>query len=58
MFYSNKSYMELPAEEKIDLIVSHLSPAYIEFRKEKTRIFFFFLLTLRKKNIIKMELAI
>jgi len=47
LFYSNKSYMELPAEEKIYLIVSHLSPAYIEFWKEKTRIFFFFLLTLR-----------
>lgn len=52
--------MELPAEEKIYLIVSHLSPAYIEFWKEKTRIIFLFLLilTLRKKNIIKMELAI
>jgi len=52
--------MELLAEEKIYLIVSHLSPAHIEFEKEKTRIFFFFLLllTLRKKNIIKMELAI
>lgn len=54
--------MELPAEEKIYLIVSHLSPAYIEFWKETTttRIIFFFLLilTLRKKNIIKIELAI
>jgi hypothetical protein len=49
--------MELPAKEKIYLIVSHLSPAYIEFRKEKTRIFFFFI-NIKKKECIKMELAI
>jgi hypothetical protein len=51
--------MELPAEEKIYLIVSHLSPPYIEFWKEKTRIFFFFInIKIKKKNIIKMELGI
>ncbi|KAI4990762.1 hypothetical protein ZWY2020_039133, partial [Hordeum vulgare] len=56
LFYYNynKPYMEMPAKEKIILIVSQ--PISI-FTKKKQE-FSSFLLTLRKKNIPKMELAI
>jgi len=47
--------MELPAEEKKDLIVFQ---PISNFGKKKPEFSSFFLLTLRKKNIIKMELAI
>jgi hypothetical protein len=46
--------LAMPAKEKINLIVSR--PISI-FRKKKQE-FSSFLLTLRKKNITKMELAI